>query len=110
MGGKSKSKSKAAEPVVPAVGFLPPKAPAPKPDPKDFCFVKRRGEVLIKRPGQVNGVHLLRNLFYMHVSFWEPGSRWMFVPSTGLDFVIDSCLDCTIYILDYSAQLQVRDT
>ena len=59
MGGKNNNKSKGSEPVVPGIGVLPPKPPAPKPDPKDFCFMKRRGEVFVKRPGQINGAQLL---------------------------------------------------
>eukprot|EP00742_Colponemidia_sp_Colp-10_P004634 GILJ01004945.1.p2 GENE.GILJ01004945.1~~GILJ01004945.1.p2 ORF type:complete len:311 (-),score=61.25 GILJ01004945.1:101-1033(-) len=48
-----------------------------KPNPKDFMFMNNKGETLIKKPGQIN----------------------------GLDFVIDGLEDCEVYLLDHSAQV-----
>ena len=53
----------------------------PKLDPKDFIYVKRTGEKLVKAPGTIN----------------------------GQQFVIDSCEDCEIYILDECDSLMIDD-
>ena len=44
---------------------------------EDYMFTKKKGEELIKKPGDVN----------------------------GLQFVINYLEDCTVYILDHSAQV-----
>lgn len=48
-----------------------------KPNRADYMFKNRKGEILIKNPGQIN----------------------------GLDFVVMYCEDCTIYICDITAQV-----
>ena len=46
---------------------------------EDYMFTKKKGEELIKKPGDVN----------------------------GLQFVINYLEDCTVYILDHSAQVNI---
>ena len=52
-------------------------APKPKLNKADFMFEKRQGEELIKKPGDINGI----------------------------DFMIRYLEDCTVYILDRTAQV-----
>ena len=54
---------------------------ATKLDPKDFIFLKRKNETLVKRPGDVN----------------------------GQGFVIELCENCDIYLLDHTQQVQIDD-
>ena len=49
----------------------------PKLNINDFRFMKRKGEVLMKKPGDINGI----------------------------DFYLQELEDCTVYLLDYSAQV-----
>ena len=65
--------AKAAAPVA-----APVKA---KLDPKDFIFLKKKGETLVKAPGSIN----------------------------GQQFVVDSCIDCTIYVMDMCDSLMIDD-
>ena len=58
-----------------------PASTKPKLDPKDFIFLKRHGETLVKAPGTIN----------------------------GQQFVIDSCEDCEIYVLDHCDSLMIDD-
>jgi protein XRP2 len=74
---KAASKAVAAK-ASPAKAAPPPK---PKLDPKDFIFLKRKGEKLVKAPGTIN----------------------------GQQFVIDSCEDCEIYVLDMCDSLMIDD-
>lgn len=53
----------------------------PKLDPKDFMFMKLTSGVHIKAPGSVN----------------------------GQQFIIDSCENCDLYVLDHTAQVTIDD-
>ena len=53
----------------------------PKLDPKDFMFVRLTGGVHVKPPGSIN----------------------------GQQFIIDSCEDCELYVLDHTAQVTIDD-
>ena len=71
----------AAKPAAAAAAAAPSLDPKPKLDPKDFIFLKRKGEKLVKAPGTIN----------------------------GQQFVIDSCEDCEIYVLDMCDSLMIDD-
>lgn len=49
----------------------------PKLNKADYMFKDRTGEILIKNPGDINGI----------------------------DFMIRSLTDCTVYLLDWTAQV-----
>ena len=67
--------------AVPAAKKTEAPPAKPKLDPKDFIFLKRNGEKLVKAPGTIN----------------------------GQQFVIDSCEDCEIYVLDMCDSLMIDD-
>ena len=71
---RSQSSSKSEAKTEPLVA-------KPKLDPKDFIYMKRTGEKLVKAPGTIN----------------------------GQQFVIDRCEDCEIYILDECDSLMIDD-
>lgn len=52
-----------------------------RPNPKDFIIQRKKGETIVKRPGDIR----------------------------GYDFCIMDCVDCTIVLADFSAQLQIDD-
>mmetsp|Transcript_3873 Transcript_3873/g.7236 ORF Transcript_3873/g.7236 Transcript_3873/m.7236 type:complete len:368 (+) Transcript_3873:181-1284(+) len=54
---------------------------AARPDPKDFTFGNLKGEVKVREPGTVN----------------------------GQQFIIDSCQDCDLYVLDHNAAITIDD-
>ena len=76
-GGAASSGSSARSNVVNAP-LVPAKA---KLDPKDFIFLERKGEKLVKPPGSV----------------------------AGQQFCIDACEDCEIYVLDHCDSLTIDD-
>jgi hypothetical protein len=55
--------------------------PAARLDPADFRFVKQKGVVLVKKPGDVNGI----------------------------EFCLDGLEDCDVFILDHCSQLTMDD-
>ena len=76
-GGAASSGSSARSNVVNAP-LVPAKA---KLDPKDFIFLERKGEKLVKPPGS----------------------------AAGQQFCIDACEDCEIYVLDHCDSLTIDD-
>eukprot|EP01083_Nonionella_stella_P087920 244796_1 len=58
-----------------------PEAPKAKLDPKDFMLVELEGQIIVREPGSIQ----------------------------GQQFILDRCKNCTIYLLDYSAQVMVDD-
>lgn len=79
-GSRSAATAPAAAKPAPAASKAAP-LPKPKLDPRDFIFLKRKGEKLVKAPGTIN----------------------------GQQFVIDSCEDCEIYVLDMCDSLMIDD-
>ena len=63
----------------PSVGLSVSELPKKKLDIKDFMFTKRKGEVLVKPPGSIN----------------------------GQQFIVEECEDCDIFLLDWSAMVTV---
>ena len=68
-------------PTSPSKASDAPGAGAKKLDPKDFIFLERKGETLVKPPGSID----------------------------GQQFVLDSCEDCEIYLLDACDSVMIDD-
>ena len=79
--GGDKYHVQSSAPTSPSKASDAPGAGAKKLDPKDFIFLERKGETLVKPPGSID----------------------------GQQFVLDSCEDCEIYLLDACDSVMIDD-
>jgi protein XRP2 len=79
--GGDKYKVQSSTLTSPSKGSDAPASGAKKLDPKDFIFQDRKGETLVKSPGTID----------------------------GQQFVLDTCEDCQIYLLDTCDSVMIDD-
>lgn len=67
---------------------------------KDFIFEKKKGETLIKNPGQINGIDF---------TIWNLTDCEVYLMDHSAQVFVDDCKNCTIHIGPVESSIFVRD-